>query len=220
MEQRLVASSRADAGKGVARKLRAAGSVPGVLYGHDTAPVQIAVDARDLSRVLHTSAGANVLVDLVVDGKEHLAMPREVQRDRIHDLFLHVDFLAVSRTEKVTVTVPIRLIGTAVGVKEGGILDHHLWEVSVSCLPGDVPEHVDADGETLRAMTAGEKEEVGQQCAFELGPVCPARREWHRACGSAGFRCVGEAGGSFASGHENHPRPDPADRRRLCPARR
>ena len=145
MEQRLVASSRADAGKGVARKLRAAGSVPGVLYGHDTAPVQIAVDARDLSRVLHTSAGANVLVDLVVDGKEHLAMPREVQRDRIHDLFLHVDFLAVSRTEKVTVTVPIRLIGTAVGVKEGGILDHHLWEVSVSCLPGDVPEHVDAD---------------------------------------------------------------------------
>lgn len=145
MEQRLVASSRADAGKGVARKLRAAGSVPGVLYGHDTAPVRLVVDARDLTRVLHTSAGANVLVDLVIDGKEHLAMPREVQRDRIRDLFIHVDFLAVSRTEKVTVTVPIRLVGTAVGVKEGGILDHHLWEVSVSCLPGEVPEHVDAD---------------------------------------------------------------------------
>ncbi|MFM8943717.1 MAG: 50S ribosomal protein L25/general stress protein Ctc [Actinomycetota bacterium] len=145
MEQRLEASSRAGIGKGVARKLRAAGSVPGVLYGQDTAPIQIAVDARDLSRVLHTGAGSNVLVDLVVDGKEHLAMPREVQRDRIRDTFIHVDFLAVSRTQKVTVTVPIRLVGTAIGVKEGGILDHHLWEVSISCLPGDVPEHVDAD---------------------------------------------------------------------------
>ena len=149
MEQKLVARSRTDAGKGVARKLRAAGSVPGVLYGHNATPIPIAVDAKDLTRILHTGAGSNVLVDLVVDGTEHLAMPREIQRDRLHDAFLHIDFLAVSRDERITVTVPIHVTGTAPGVKAGGVLEHLLWDVQVECLPGDVPERLDIDVSSL-----------------------------------------------------------------------
>lgn len=155
-ELKLVAQGRTDTGKGVARKLRAAGSVPGVLYGHGAAPMPLVVDARELSRILHTGAGSNVLIDLQVDGSSHLAMPREIQRDRLRDLFVHVDFLEVSRDEKITVTVPIHVEGTAPGVKAGGVLEHFLWEVEVECTPGSVPERIAVDissldiGDTLK----------------------------------------------------------------------
>jgi large subunit ribosomal protein L25 len=142
-EQKLVASKREDAGKGVARKLRAEGRVPAVLYGQGADPQPISVDARELGHLMH--GGANVLVDLVVDGQEHLAMPREVQRDHIKGRYFHVDFLAVSRTQKITVNVPIRVLGDSAGVKMGGVLEHHLWEVSVECLPTDVPETIEVD---------------------------------------------------------------------------
>lgn len=145
MEQKLVATTRNDAGKGVARKLRADGSVPGVLYGLGQTAVPLAVDAKELSKILHTGAGSNVLLDLVVDGEDHLVMPREIQRDRLHDRLVHVDFLAVSRNAAITVTVPIEVIGTSPGVKAGGVLEHLLWEVQVSCLPGDVPDSIQVD---------------------------------------------------------------------------
>lgn len=145
MEQKLVAQKREGSGKGVARKLRAAGRVPAVLYGQGADPVSLSVDARELLHLMHTGAGANVLVDLIVDGEEHLAMPREVQRDHIKGRFFHVDFLAVSRTQKITVNVPVRLVGDSVGVKAGGVLEHHLWEVQVECLPTEVPEAIETD---------------------------------------------------------------------------
>lgn len=148
-ELKLVAKGRTDTGKGVARKLRAAGSVPGVLYGHGATPTPLVVDARELSRILHTGAGSNVLIDLQVDGTSHLAMPREIQRDRLKDLFVHVDFLEVSRDEKITVTVPVHVEGTAPGVKAGGVLEHFLWEVEVECTPANVPEHIEIDISSL-----------------------------------------------------------------------
>jgi large subunit ribosomal protein L25 len=159
-EQKLVASRRDGAGKGVARKLRAAGRVPAVLYGRGADPQPISVDARDLTHVMH--GGANVLVDLVVDGDEHLAMPREVQRDHIKGRYFHVDFLAVSRTEKVMVNVPVRVIGEAAGVKMGGVLEHHLWEIHVECFPTDVPEAIEAD---VSALEIGDSIRVGDLTA-------------------------------------------------------
>jgi large subunit ribosomal protein L25 len=156
-EQKLVASVRAESGKGVARKLRADGRVPAVLYGQGADPIAMSVDARELSHLLH-AGGANVLVDLVVDGKEHLAMPREIQRDHIKGRYWHVDFLAVSRTEKITVNVPIRINGEAAGVKLGGVLEHHLWEVSVECFPADVPEAIDID---VSPLEIGDSIKVG-----------------------------------------------------------
>jgi large subunit ribosomal protein L25 len=145
METKLTAERRADRGKGVARKLRAAGRVPAVLYGHDQESTPLSVDAHDMFKVLHTSAGANVLLDLKVDKDEHLVLAREVQQNHIKGTILHVDFLVVSRTETIQVNVEIVDVGEAPGVKQGGVVDHHLREVLVECFPQDVPEHIEAD---------------------------------------------------------------------------
>ncbi len=145
MDTKLTAERRSDAGKGVARKLRAAGKIPAVLYGQGLETTPLTVDSRELSHLLHGSAGSNVLVDLMVDGEEHLAIPREIQRDHIHSKFVHVDFLAVSRTETITVNVPVHETGDAAGVKEGGVVEHHLREVQIECLPQDVPDEIVVD---------------------------------------------------------------------------
>jgi large subunit ribosomal protein L25 len=145
MDARLETERREDSGKGVARKLRAAGRVPAVFYGHDQEATRLSVDAREMVHVLRSSGGSNVLLDLMVDGKAHLAMPREIQRDHIHNKLIHIDFLAVSRTETITVDVPVIEFGDAAGVKEGGVVEHHLRDLRVECLPQDVPEQLDVD---------------------------------------------------------------------------
>jgi large subunit ribosomal protein L25 len=158
METKLTAEPRADHGKGVARKLRAAGRIPAVLYGHDQESMALSVDAHDMFRVLHTSAGANVLVDLKVDGTEHLVLPREIQRNHIKGTIVHVDFLAVSRTETIQVNVEVVDVGEAPGVKQGGVVDHHLREVLVECFPQDVPEQIEAD---IAGLDLGDTLHVG-----------------------------------------------------------
>jgi large subunit ribosomal protein L25 len=156
MERKLKADRRDAAGKGAARKLRATGRVPGVVYGHGMEPVPVAVDGRELYHVLHTDAGSNVLIDLAVGSDRHLTLAREIQRDHVRGQFLHVDFLAVRRDEKIDVDVPVELVGESHGVKEGGVVEHHLWEIRVECLPGDVPERIEGDisklgiGESLK----------------------------------------------------------------------
>jgi large subunit ribosomal protein L25 len=149
MEEKLKAEVRGDTGKGVARKLRAGGRVPAVLYGHGQDSVSLSVDAKELYKILHTGAGSNVLVDLIVDGTAHLAMPREVQQNHIKGQLVHVDFLVVSRNEAIAIDVPVREIGESPGVKAGGVVEHHLFELHVECLPSDVPEAIDADISTL-----------------------------------------------------------------------
>ncbi|MGZ5291586.1 MAG: 50S ribosomal protein L25/general stress protein Ctc [Actinomycetota bacterium] len=144
-EQKLVAEKREGTGKGVSRKLRAAGRVPAVLYGHGMDPISLSVDSRELVHLFRTGAGTNVLVGLEVDGNDHLAMPREIQRDHIKGRFIHVDFLVVSRDEKITIAVPVRIVGESVGVKAGGVLEHHSWEIQVECLPTNVPDAIEAD---------------------------------------------------------------------------
>jgi large subunit ribosomal protein L25 len=144
-ETKLKATLRDGGGKGSARKLRASGLVPGILYGHGMDPLKVAVDGRELYHVLHTGAGSNVLVDLQVGKDRHLAMPREIQRDHVRGQFLHIDFLAVRRDEKITVDVPVHLVGESHGVKEGGVVEHHLWDLKVECLPTNVPESIEAD---------------------------------------------------------------------------
>ena len=158
-EQKLNASLRDGGGKGAARKIRAQGQVPAILYGHGMEPVKVAIDDRDLYHVLHTQAGANVLVDLHVGKDRHLAMPREIQTDHIRGRFLHVDFLVVRRDEKITVDVPIHLVGESHGVKEGGVVEHHLWDLKVECLPGNVPQSIEAD---ITALGIGESLSVNE----------------------------------------------------------
>jgi large subunit ribosomal protein L25 len=145
METTLKATPRNGTGKGVARKLRAKGLVPAVLYGHGMEPRSLTVSSQDLIHLFHAASGGNVLVDLDVDGDTHLAIMRDIQRDNLHGKYIHIDFLAVDRDEKVKMSVEIRDTGEAVGVREGGVVEHHLREIEVECFPGDVPEAIEAD---------------------------------------------------------------------------
>jgi large subunit ribosomal protein L25 len=144
MERKLKAERREESGKGAARKMRAAGRVPAVVYGHGE-PVPISIDARELFHLLHTDAGLNVMVDMRIDGDKFLAMPREIQRDYLRGRFIHVDFIRIARDEKIAVEVPITLTGESHGVKEGGVVEHHLWNLHLESLPQDVPPHIEAD---------------------------------------------------------------------------
>jgi large subunit ribosomal protein L25 len=145
MEVKLKAERRDGVGKGWARKLRAAGKVPGVLYGPELQPMHLAVNGLELWHALHTDAGSNVLIDLQVDGDGFLTMPREVQRDYLKGTLIHVDFLRIRKDVAIEVDVPIHLVGESHGVKEGGVVEHHLWNLRVQCLPHEVPESIEAD---------------------------------------------------------------------------
>jgi large subunit ribosomal protein L25 len=145
MDTVLKAQRRDESGKGAARKLRARGLVPGVLYGHDTEPQPIALSGQDLLRFFHATHGAAAVVDLEIDGTKHMAIPREVQRDHLHGRYIHIDFLALHRDEKVRMTVEVHEQGEAAGIKTGGVIEHHLREVEIECLPSNVPEAIVAD---------------------------------------------------------------------------
>jgi large subunit ribosomal protein L25 len=144
-EYKLAAENRSDAGKGAARRLRASGRVPAVLYGHGTKPQHLSVDARQFGQALRTDAGVNVLIELAVGRTRHLALAKEIQRHPVRGNLIHVDFIQVRRGEKVHVQVPVHLIGQAPGVREGGIADQDLYQVNVEAEVTAVPEAVDAD---------------------------------------------------------------------------
>ncbi|HEX9824762.1 MAG TPA: 50S ribosomal protein L25 [Actinomycetota bacterium] len=160
MELKLKAEPRAEMGKGPARRARAAGRVPAVLYGPEMETLQLSVDARELWHALHTDAGTNVLIDLQLDGEEYLSMPREVQRDILRGTLLHVDLVRIRRDVAIQVNVPIHPVGESAGVKEGGVLEHHLWELHIEVLPTNVPESIEIDiselqiGDSLRVESA------------------------------------------------------------------
>ena len=149
MEVTLDAEARPGTGKGVARKLRAAGKVPGVIYGRGLAPTPVAVEKMALMRAFKTDAGRNVLIDLKIEGETHLTLARELQRDPIRGAIVHVDFLKIARDQAIEVDVPIHIEGDSPGVKEGGVIEHHLWNVRVSCLPTNVPDRIIADVSTM-----------------------------------------------------------------------
>jgi large subunit ribosomal protein L25 len=144
-EYKLAAENRSDAGKGAARRLRASGRVPAVLYGHGANPQHLSVDARQFGQALRTDAGVNVLMELEVGGDRHLALAKEIQRHPVKGSLIHVDFIQVRRGEKVHVSVPVHLVGEAPGVREGGIADQDLYQVNVEAEVTNVPEAVDAD---------------------------------------------------------------------------
>jgi large subunit ribosomal protein L25 len=155
-EVRIDASRRDQYGKGAARRVRASGRVPAIVYGHGMEPLPIALDRREFVTALQTEAGMNVLLDIQVDGDTTLALMKDLHRDPVRGTLLHADFIKVDRDEEVEVEVPIHLVGEAVGVKEGGALEHPLNSVHVRCKATEVPQSIDADisglkiGDSLR----------------------------------------------------------------------
>ena len=142
----LKAVVRDEMGKGSARKARREGLVPAVLYGEGEKPQPLMVSYRDFYPVIRTAAGENVILDLKIEGVkdgECKAIIREIQYHPVRREILHVDFQHISMTKKITVDVPIEIVGEAVGVKtHGGILEVILREVEVECLPGDLVDEI------------------------------------------------------------------------------
>jgi large subunit ribosomal protein L25 len=150
MDATLEVEKRAGYGKNEARRLRASGRIPAVVYGSRkgkaSAAVPVAVDPKAVMRILHSESGANTLITLKLDGTESRVMVKEYQLDPITHKLLHADFFELAMDRAITVTVPIAVKGEPKGVKQqGGLLDFVTRDVQVQCLPTDIPERIEID---------------------------------------------------------------------------
>ncbi len=133
--------------KNAARRVRAAGKIPAVLYGPGADPVAVEVDPKQISQILFSETGHNTIFDVEVAGQAAAkAMIVDWQREPIKDQLIHIDMKRIALDKTLRVSVRVKLLGTPVGVKtEGGILDQVLREVEIECLPADIPSHIDVD---------------------------------------------------------------------------
>jgi large subunit ribosomal protein L25 len=149
----LTAEPRTVRGTGEMRRLRQAGRTPAVIYGHGREPASLTVSSFELGRLLEKIVPASTIVDVTVGGATYRTLIREVQRHALRPGFLHVDFYEVKADEKITLEVPVHLVGIADGVRnQGGTLDQVLRTVEIEVLPGDIPERVELD---VTALTIG-----------------------------------------------------------------
>ncbi len=147
-EQSIAVEIRNETGKGVGRRLRSEGRVPAVLYGHGKASVSLTVDAGALEHLLKTSdAGLNTLIDLdgAAEVKGRVVLVKELQRHPVARTLVHADFFEIDTKEQIHVSVPIRLIGSAAGVKLGGIMEHTMRDIELACLPTAIPDSIEVD---------------------------------------------------------------------------
>ncbi len=169
----LEAQARPSMSKGQRKQLRSEGKVPAVIYGRGDDTLPLIVDGRTLRQGLITG-GSNVLVDLAVKAKgkktrQETVMFKDIQRDIIYqDRIIHVDFIRISMTDKIEVAVMLNFIGEPAGLDEGGVLSMVSREVTIKCLPGDIPEHFDVDISTLNIgdSLAADSLDIGEK--FEM----------------------------------------------------
>ncbi len=159
MEQiQLTGNIRETRGKKFAKQMRAAGQVPAVVYHRGDEPVSIAVSNKEISKILNAHAGENILINLTIEKakkKTRAVIIKEVQQDPVKRFILHVDFNEISLSEHIIIDVEIVAKGESIGVKqEGGILEHVLREIKISCLPMDIPKHIDVDISGLKVGDA------------------------------------------------------------------
>ena len=184
----LVAEVREGKGKGVARKLRAAGRIPAVLYGRGKESRSLTLDPHALEQLLRASdAGMNTLIDLRVAGPEakgQVVLVKELQRDPVRGVPLHADLYQVDLETSIDVSVPIHLVGRPQGVElHDGILDHSLRELEIACLPRAIPESFEVDvseleiGDTIhvRDLALPEGVELRSDADLSVASVVAAR---------------------------------------------
>jgi large subunit ribosomal protein L25 len=146
MERMSLTAEMRTPGKGPAGRMRDTGKIPAVLYGRSVKPLSIVVDRRQFEAATKTKAGMNVMIDLSIKGGDSgLAFIRDYQADPFKRDFLHVDFQAISLTEKIEIEVPIELTGTAAGVKEGGVVVQSRRTLLVRTLPNNIPDKLTVD---------------------------------------------------------------------------
>lgn len=172
-----------DTGKSNIKKMRNDGKIPAIFYGHGIDPIALAVDAQTFGTVIRGEAGTNVILQLNIEGskKGQTAIVKEIQKHPVKDYFFHIDFLKITMDEKIQARVPVNVVGESAGVKEGGVLQHGLWEVEVQALPKDLPENLELDvselqiGDTIRVgdLTVPEEVEVLTDVEETVASVVP-----------------------------------------------
>ena len=142
----LAAQARDLGGKGIARKLRGEGRVPAVVYGHGRDPQALSINTRELEKLLDHISAESTVIDLDIDGKPSRTLIREIQRHPFKRQILHVDFQELVAGEKVSVNIPIVLVGIPAGVRlDGGMLDQTMRELEIEVDPSNIPNHVEVD---------------------------------------------------------------------------
>jgi len=145
-------------GSAESRRLRAAGRIPAVLYGHGGKGTSVSVDGRELRHALSGESGLNQLLSLQVGAETHLAMARSLQRHPVRHTVIHIDFLIVRRDEVISADVPIVLIGEAKTVEqEGGLVEHLLTALTVNAIPALIPPNIEVD---ISGLTVGDSVRV------------------------------------------------------------
>lgn len=158
----LTAYGRSVTGRNAVKKLRNAGRVPTVIYGRLRPAQNLELNRKELDKLISHSASENILVDLEVSGTnepKRLALVQDVQHDPMTGEVVHLDFHEVAADEKVTVFVPLEAVGTPIGVKDGGVLEHVLHKVKVRGLPADLPLVLEVD---VSALALGKVLHIGE----------------------------------------------------------
>jgi large subunit ribosomal protein L25 len=166
-EKNVEAKPRQGGGKNDARRLRQSGLIPAVVYGAGQESKPVAVDPKQMRRILNSETGHNSIFDLTLDGQSAKVMIVDWQFEPIKSALLHVDLKRIAMDKVLQVRVPIVLKGEAPGVKlQGGVLEQMLREVEIECLPGDIPGHLVADvsklefGQTIRVSDLGHDDKL------------------------------------------------------------
>ncbi len=156
------AAERNQFGKNAARRIRMRGMIPGVLYGSQVnEPIPVEVDPKRIMEILESESGRNTIFKLSVKGDSRDVIITDFQLDPVQSHLIHLDFQAIDLSQKKQFNVPVEAIGTAVGVKAGGILELLMRTVSLECLPADLPDHVRIDvtdldvGDTIQVSQLG-----------------------------------------------------------------
>lgn len=149
----LKANKREESGTNVSRRLRREGIVPAVVYGAAQRTYAVQVDARQFGDVLRDQSSGNFLLNLEIEGAEEktkLAMVQSIQKNPLTGDLIHIDFQAVKADETIHASLPVELLGTSVGVKGGGVLEHQLHSIEVHCRPANLPERLELDISALQ----------------------------------------------------------------------
>ncbi|KQB94976.1 MULTISPECIES: 50S ribosomal protein L25/general stress protein Ctc [Geobacillus] len=180
----LGAKERKDKKHSTLRRIRSQGGIPAVLYGKKVDNKMISISAADLEKALR-EGGRHSLVTLKVDGEDYSVLLREVQRDPLRGELLHADFQAVDMSTEVDVDVEVRLVGEAPGVKDGGVLQQNLHELSIRVLPANIPPAIEVDISGLQVgdvITVGDVQtggtfEINHEPSEVIATILPPQQE-------------------------------------------
>lgn len=148
----LHAKTRDKKGTQAVKKLRKNGMIPAVVYGADEKTIPLEVEEKTFLKLIRAGVSESVIITLKIDNdssKDKKVLIREVQQDPVWGNILHIDFQRISMEKKITISVPVHLVGEAVGVTEGGILQPSIRELEIECFPGDIPERVEVNVSNL-----------------------------------------------------------------------